>query len=106
MTAYVYASARALTNPADGAHGHFKDHWWQYVPDKGFVFVAVSGDAWAEQYVYPQCNRDRGIVERLSKHRDAPEGVEIVFLPSAFVPCNHEKRFTPPPEPDAGSADR
>lgn len=64
----------------EGDFACYKNRYWS--TEDGCVLFYKSPD----KYLYPQCNRNKSVVERLTMDGKCQEKCEAIFLPVAYVP--------------------
>ncbi len=78
-----YETLEWLTTPEDGRIV-LMDRWWVHLPGHGFAFYKRSPkDRWRS----PQCNTNRGLVERLIRDLHGGDH-EAIHVRLAFLPHN------------------
>lgn len=70
--------AKDVTTPKNG-YRVLTNHWWS-VTDDGALFFVTHRVFGRPDWLSPQCNTSRAIVERL-----CPEGARVEFIPLAFL---------------------
>lgn len=71
-------AAKDVTTPKNG-YRVVLNHWWS-VTDEGALFFKTHRGHGRPDWLSPQCNTSRGIVERL-----CPHGARVEFIPLAYL---------------------
>lgn len=90
LTYYLVPEKFVVDPDLNGPMESFRNYWWEYIPGQGLVFAVTGRD----QAVTPQCNSNENATRILAGRfeKDLP-GVQVLFVPRAFVPITREGRY-------------
>ena len=86
----VFVPEAVLAEAPKGDVQHFKDEWWVEHPERGLALFRQDDC----ENVYPQCNLNRAITNRLAA--DLYPNMQVRQVPSAFLRVDYNGRLYAP----------